>query len=75
MAGPHLEHSPLLRKMGKCPKLSTLAERSCAAAVDAHWQRAMDLHITTVPTHPCGGKRLTGFAAYEDFVRLVGKSR
>jgi predicted DsbA family dithiol-disulfide isomerase len=50
-----------------------LEERSCAAAVDADWQRAMDLRITAVPTHLCEGKRLTGFAAYEDFVRLIGK--
>jgi predicted DsbA family dithiol-disulfide isomerase len=54
---------------------AVLAERSFAAAVDADWQRAMDLHITAVPTHLCGGKRLTGFAAYEDFVRLIGESR
>lgn len=52
-----------------------LAERICAAAVDADWKRAMDLRITAVPTHLCGGKRLTGFAAYEDFVSLIGESR
>lgn len=54
---------------------TVLAERSCAAAVDADWQRAMDLGITAVPTHLCGGRRLTGFAAYEDFLRLIGESR
>jgi predicted DsbA family dithiol-disulfide isomerase len=54
---------------------TVLAERSFAAAVDADWQRAMNLSITAVPTHLCGGKRLTGFAAYEDFVRLIGESR
>lgn len=54
---------------------TVLEERSCAAAVDADWQRAMDLQITAVPTHLCDGKRLSGFAAYEDFVRLIGKSR
>ena len=53
---------------------TVLEERSCAAAVDADWQRAMNLRITAVPTHLCGSKRLTGFAAYEDFVRLIGKS-
>lgn len=53
---------------------SVLAERSFAAAVDADWQRAMDLRITAVPTHLCGGKRLTGFTGYEDFVRLIGES-
>jgi len=31
--------------------------------------------ITAVPTHLCGGKRLTGFAAYDDFVRLIGENR
>jgi predicted DsbA family dithiol-disulfide isomerase len=54
---------------------TVLAERSYAAAVDADWQRAMDLHISAVPTHICGEKRLSGFAAYDDFVRLIGKSR
>ncbi|GAM11496.1 DSBA-like thioredoxin domain protein [Geobacter sp. OR-1] len=53
---------------------AVLEERSFAAAVDADWQRATDLRITAVPTHLCEGKRLTGFAAYEDFVRLIGKS-
>ena len=54
---------------------TVLTERSCAAAVDADWQRAIDLRITAVPTHLYGGKRLTGFAAYDDFVRLIGESR
>jgi len=54
---------------------TVLEERRCAAAVDADWQRAMDLQITAVPTHLCDGKRLSGFAAYEDFVHLIGKSR
>ena len=54
---------------------TVLTERSCAAAVDADWQRAMDLHITAVPTHLCGGRRLTGFAAYDDFVRLIGENQ
>ena len=54
---------------------TVLEARSCAAAVDADWQRAMELHITAVPTHLCGDRRLSGFAAYEDFERLIGKSR
>lgn len=54
---------------------TVLEERSHAAAVDADWQRSRDLGITAVPTHLCEGRRLTGFAAYEDFVRLIGKSR
>lgn len=54
---------------------SVLTERSFSGAVDADWERAMDMRITAVPTHLCGGKRLTGFGAYEDFVRLIGESR
>lgn len=53
---------------------TVVEKRSYAAVVDADWQRAMELRITAVPTHLCGDKRLTGFAAYEDFVRLIGKS-
>jgi len=52
-----------------------LRERSFAAAVDADWQRAMNLRITAVPTHLCADRRLTGFAGYDDFVRLIGESR
>jgi predicted DsbA family dithiol-disulfide isomerase len=54
---------------------TVLLERSFAGAVDADWQRAMNLHITAVPSHLCNGKRLTGFASYEDFVRLIGEDR
>lgn len=54
---------------------SVLAERRFSEAVDADWQRAMDLRITAVPTHLCKGKRLAGFAAYEDFVRLIDESQ
>jgi predicted DsbA family dithiol-disulfide isomerase len=54
---------------------SVLTERSFAAVVDADWQRAKDLRITAVPTHLCNEKRLTGFAPYADFVRLIGESR
>ena len=50
-----------------------LATRSFAAAVDADWQRAGALHISAVPTHLCGGKRLAGFSSYDDFVRLIGQ--
>jgi len=52
---------------------ATLATRSFAPAVDADWQRAGELRITAVPTHLCGGKRLSGFSSYEDFVRLIGE--
>lgn len=47
--------------------------RSFASAVDADWQRAGEMHVTAVPTHVCGGKRLAGFYPYNDFVRLIGK--
>lgn len=41
----------------------------------ADWQRAMDLRITAVPARLCGGKLLSGFGAYDDFVLLIGESR
>ncbi len=44
-----------------------------AAAVDADWQLSRELRITAVPTHLYEGKRLAGFATYEDFERLIGK--
>ncbi len=46
---------------------------SFAAAVDADWQRSRELRVTAVPTHLYEGKRLAGFASYEDFERLIGK--
>lgn len=52
---------------------TVLEERSYAPAVDADWQRARELQVTAVPTHLCGNRRLTGFSAYEDFVRLIGE--
>lgn len=54
---------------------TVLTERRCAAAVDADWQRAVEMRITAVPTHLSGGKRLTGFAPYDDFVQLIGEKR
>ena len=53
--------------------LRILKSRSFAAAVDADWQRSRALQITAVPTHLYVGKRLAGFGAYDDFVRLIGK--
>ena len=44
-----------------------------APAVDADWQLSRELQVTAVPTHLYGGKRLAGFASYEDFERLIGK--
>ena len=54
---------------------TVLMERSLTQAVDADWQRAMDLGINAVPTHLCGDRRLAGFASYDDFVRLIGERR
>lgn len=59
--------------LGKDEAREVLATGSCVALVDADWQRARELGVTAVPTHLCAGKRLTGFASYDDFVRLVGK--
>lgn len=50
---------------------TVLETGSFAAAVDADWQRAAELRVTAVPTHLYGGKRLTGFGAYDDFVHLI----
>jgi predicted DsbA family dithiol-disulfide isomerase len=52
---------------------AVLSALSFAAAVDDDWQRAGELGITAVPTHLCDGKRVVGFAPYDDFVRLIGK--
>ncbi|MEI6297699.1 MAG: DsbA family protein, partial [bacterium] len=46
---------------------------SFSSVVDADWQRARELRITSVPTHVYEGKRLSGFGPYDDFVRLIGK--
>ena len=53
--------------------LKVLNRRSFAATVDADWQRSRDMQITAVPTHLFEGKRLAGFAPYDDFVRLIEK--
>lgn len=50
-----------------------LADESFAPAVDADWRRARESGITGVPTHLCEGRRLVGFAPWEDFERLVRK--
>jgi predicted DsbA family dithiol-disulfide isomerase len=46
---------------------------SFSASVDADWERAALLEITAVPAHIYGSRRLSGFAPYEDFVKLIGK--
>ena len=48
-----------------------LVTGSFAPAVDADWHRSRELRITAVPTHLCGGRRLTGFSSYDDFLRLI----
>ncbi len=53
--------------------LKVLNTRSFAAAVDADWQRSRNMRITAVPTHLFEGKRLAGFAPYDDFVHLIEK--
>jgi predicted DsbA family dithiol-disulfide isomerase len=50
---------------------TVLGSRSFAPAVDTDWERAEKLGITAVPTHLCGGKRLTGFNDYAAFVKMI----
>lgn len=52
---------------------AVLAAGRFRAAVEADWERATELGVTAVPTHLCAGKRLVGFAPYDDFVQLIGK--
>ena len=53
---------------------TVLLTRSFADAVDADWLWSREMRITAVPTHIYEGKRLAGFASYDDFVRLIGKN-
>lgn len=50
---------------------TALSTRSFAPPVDADWERCRRLAVTAVPTHLFGGRRLVGFAPYEDFAELV----
>lgn len=52
---------------------AVLVEGRFRPAVDSDWQRSRALGVAAVPTHLSAGKRLVGFAPYEDFVRLIGK--
>lgn len=54
---------------------SVLATRSFSAAVDADWQRCMEMRITSVPCHIYGSRKLSGFSSYENFERLIGKDK
>jgi len=51
--------------------LGTLDDGRYAAAVDADWQRAIELGVTAVPTYLCEGRRLVGFSPYASLRRLV----
>jgi predicted DsbA family dithiol-disulfide isomerase len=51
--------------------MQVLAENRFTAAVDADWQRALNLGLTGVPTHLYNGRVLVGFQSYEAFRRLV----
>ncbi len=44
---------------------------SFSETVDEDWEMAASLGITAVPAHIYGNRRLSGFAPYEDFVRLI----
>ena len=44
-----------------------------AAAVDADWQRAMQLGVRSVPSHLYANRLLVGFRDYSDFRRLVAQ--
>jgi predicted DsbA family dithiol-disulfide isomerase len=48
-----------------------LRDGTWAGAVDADWERSQKTGITAVPTHIFQGRRLVGFAPYEDFRELV----
>ena len=52
---------------------NVLKEKSYFETVNADWQRARALGVTAVPTHIFEGKRLVGFNAYNEFIRLIGK--
>jgi predicted DsbA family dithiol-disulfide isomerase len=48
-----------------------LEARSFRAAVDADWQRSVDLRIRAVPTFILNQERLVGAQPYEDLVKLL----
>ena len=52
-----------------------LREGTWAAAVDDDWKRSRKAGIAAVPTHLFLGRRLVGFAPYEDYRRLVEGGR
>jgi predicted DsbA family dithiol-disulfide isomerase len=52
---------------------SALEEKSYAKEVDDDWRRARLMGITGVPAFVYGGKLLSGYRPYQDFLRLIGK--
>ena len=53
---------------------TVLAKRSCAAAVEADWQWAMDLRITAVPTQPTQSNRgLDQWRLYADLELIADR--
>ena len=48
-----------------------LAERTCAAAVDIHWQRAATLGVRAVPTHRFQGAAAVGYHPYPELRRFL----
>ncbi len=46
---------------------------SCRSSVDADWESAASLGISAVPAYIYGSRRLSGFAPYADFVKLIEK--
>jgi len=48
-----------------------LVSRRCKDAVDADWQRAMQLGVTGVPTFVAQGRGVVGAQPYETLERLV----
>lgn len=67
------ELAAIAAAVGLSPDQATrvLEDGSCAAAVDADWQRARTLGVTAVPTFRCRERQLVGFASYQALRRLV----
>jgi len=51
--------------------LQVLAEQSFAGAVDADWQRARSLGVSSVPTHHYENRSLVGFQDFSTFQQLI----
>ena len=53
--------------------MEVIVSGSYRSSVDEDWESAASLGISAVPAYIYGFKRLSGFAPYEDFVRLIEK--